>query len=190
MIAATSDRPWLKAYPEGVPADVDASQYPSLVALMEESFKKNSSRVAYSFMGKDISFGQTDSLSVAFGVYLQGLGMSTGDRVALLMPHVPQHPVTVAALLRAGLRGVPVTPIHLPAHPRPAHPTPEANGGAARSSGGWGAGGGGAPPRQQRQRATMSGGTRGDAGAGCPNCLLMIPMSTPSDCSWAAWACP
>ena len=65
MNAATLDRPWLKAYPAGVPADIDSSQYPSLVALMEESFQKYGDRVAYSFMGKDITFRQTDSLSVA-----------------------------------------------------------------------------------------------------------------------------
>ena len=36
MNASLTDRPWLKSYPPGVPADIDASQYPSLVALMEE----------------------------------------------------------------------------------------------------------------------------------------------------------
>ena len=79
------DRPWLKAYPAGVPADIDASQYSSLVALMEESFKKHRDRVAYSFMGKDITFGQTDSLSLSFGAYLQGLGLARGERVAIMM---------------------------------------------------------------------------------------------------------
>ena len=95
-------RPWLKAYPDGVPTDVDTSQYTSLVALMEEAFKKNAAKVAYSFMGKDITFGETDSLSIAFGAYLQGLGLSKGDRVAIMMPNVPQYPVTVAAILQIG----------------------------------------------------------------------------------------
>ena len=114
MNAVTSDRPWLEAYPEGVPADIDATRYPSLVALMEESFKKYGSRVAYSFMGKDISFGQTDSLSVAFGAYLQGLGLVKGDRIAIMMPNVPQYPVTVAAILRAGFVVVNVNPLYTP----------------------------------------------------------------------------
>ena len=114
MNAVTSDRPWLKAYPAGVPVDIDASQYPSLVALMEESFKKYAGRVAYSFMGKDITFGETDSLSVAFGAYLQGLGLSKGDRVAIMMPNVPQYPVAVAAILRAGFVVVNVNPLYTP----------------------------------------------------------------------------
>ena len=112
MNAASSDRPWLKSYPQGVPADIDATQYPSLVALMEESFKKYGSRVAYSFMGKDISFAETDALSTAFAAYLQGLGLVKGDRVAIMMPNVPQYPVTVAAILRAGFVVVNVNPLY------------------------------------------------------------------------------
>ncbi|MDO9361124.1 MAG: long-chain-fatty-acid--CoA ligase [Polaromonas sp.] len=114
MNASTADRPWLSAYPSGVPADIDASQYPSLVALMEESFKKNGAKVAYSFMGKDVTFGQTDSLSQAFAAYLQGLGLAKGDRVAIMMPNVPQYPVTVAAILRAGYVVVNVNPLYTP----------------------------------------------------------------------------
>jgi len=114
MNASTLDRPWLKAYPPGVPTDIDASQYASLVALMEESFAKNASAVAYSFMGKDITFGQTDSLSQAFAAYLQGLGLAKGDRVAIMMPNVPQYPVTVAAILRAGYVVVNVNPLYTP----------------------------------------------------------------------------
>ncbi|MDB5842894.1 MAG: AMP-dependent synthetase and ligase [Polaromonas sp.] len=108
------ERPWLKAYPAGVPADIDASQYPSLVALMEESFKTYKDRVAYSFMGKEITFGQTNSLSLAFGAYLQGLGLARGDRVAIMMPNVPQYPVAVAAILRAGYVVVNVNPLYTP----------------------------------------------------------------------------
>ena len=114
MTVATQDRPWLKAYPPGVPYDVDADQYGSLVALMEEAFKKNASKVAYSFMGKEVTFGETDSLSVAFGAYLQSLGLAKGDRIAIMMPNVPQYPITVAAILRAGFVVVNVNPLYTP----------------------------------------------------------------------------
>ncbi len=109
-----TDRIWLSSYPQGVPADIDASQYTSLVALMQESFKKYGSRVAYSFMGKDITYAQIDSLSQAFAAYLQGLGLAKGDRVAIMMPNIPQYPVAVAAILRAGLVVVNVNPLYTP----------------------------------------------------------------------------
>jgi long-chain acyl-CoA synthetase len=109
-----TDRPWLSSYPQGVPADIDASQYPSLVALMEESFTKYADRTAYSFMGKDISYAETDKQSKAFAGYLQGLGLAKGDRVAVMMPNCPQYPISVAGILRAGLILVNVNPLYTP----------------------------------------------------------------------------
>ncbi|WP_431108940.1 long-chain-fatty-acid--CoA ligase [Variovorax paradoxus] len=109
-----TDRPWLGSYPQGVPADIDPSQYQSLVALMEESFAKYADRTAYSFMGKDVSYGETDKLSRAFASYLQGLALAKGDRVAVMMPNCPQYPIAVAAILRAGLILVNVNPLYTP----------------------------------------------------------------------------
>jgi long-chain acyl-CoA synthetase len=109
-----SDRPWLASYSPGVPADIDPSQYNSLVQLMEESFQKFATRPAYSFMGKEVSYAQTDSLSRALAAYLQGLGLVKGDRVAIMMPNVPQYPVAVAAILRAGFVIVNVNPLYTP----------------------------------------------------------------------------
>jgi len=107
-----TDRIWLNSYPPGVPADIDVTQYDSLVTLMEESFRKYADRVAYSFMGKDVSYASTDRLSQTFAAYLQGLGLARGDRVAVMMPNVPQYPVAVAAILRAGLILVNINPLY------------------------------------------------------------------------------
>ena len=106
------DRIWLKSYPPGVPADIDVAQYNSLVDLIDACFRQHGQRTAYSFMGRDITFRQTDSLSEAFGAYLQGLGLAQGDRVAVMLPNVPQYPVVVAAVLRAGLVLVNVNPLY------------------------------------------------------------------------------
>ena len=109
-----TDRPWLAAYPQGVPADIDPTQYQSLVQLMEQAFRDYADRTAYSFMGKDISFGETDALSRRLAAYLQSLGLARGDRVALMMPNVPQYPIAVAAVLRAGFVVVNVNPLYTP----------------------------------------------------------------------------
>ena len=107
-----TERSWLAHYPAGVPADIDPSQYPSLVALIEEAFKKYADRTAYSFMGKEVSYADTDAESRALAGYLQGLGLQRGDRVAIMMPNVPQYPATVAAVLRAGYVVVNVNPLY------------------------------------------------------------------------------
>jgi len=107
-------RPWLAQYPAGVPAEIDPSAYASLVALMEESFRKYRDLPAYKFMGKSFTFGQLDDLSRAFAAWLQGQGLQRGDRVAIMMPNVPQYPVAVAAVLRAGFVIVNVNPLYTP----------------------------------------------------------------------------
>jgi long-chain acyl-CoA synthetase len=110
----TDERVWLRSYPEGVPADIDATQYDSLVSLMEESFSKFADRTAYSYMGQDIGYLETDVKSQALAAYFQSLGLEKGDRVAIMMPNVPQYPVAVAAVLRAGLVVVNVNPLYTP----------------------------------------------------------------------------
>ena len=105
---------WLKQYPTGVPAEIDVNQYSSLVALLDESFRRFGERTAYKFMGRAISFKEVDQASAAFAAWLQAQGLAKGDRVAVMMPNVPQYPVAVAAILRAGLVVVNVNPLYTP----------------------------------------------------------------------------
>jgi len=108
----TDDRPWLSAYPEGVPADLPLQAYPSLVALMRESFDRYGDRVAYSFLGKELTYSALDQQSQALAAYFQSLGLERGDRIAIMLPNVPQYPVAVAAILRAGYVVVNVNPLY------------------------------------------------------------------------------
>ena len=108
------DKTWLKQYPAGVPAEIDVNQYPSLVALLDDSFRRFADRLAYKFMGKSISFRQVDEASSAFAAWLQGQGLAKGDRVAVMLPNVPQYPVVIAGILRAGYVVVNVNPLYTP----------------------------------------------------------------------------
>jgi long-chain acyl-CoA synthetase len=106
------DRPWLAHYPEGVPADIDPGTFRSLAQLLERSFAANAAKPAFAFMGKRTSYAQWEAYSTAFAAWLQTQGLKPGDRVALMMPNVPQYPVAVAAVLRAGLVVVNVNPLY------------------------------------------------------------------------------
>ncbi len=108
------EKPWLKSYPAGVPADIHAEQYASLVELMDAAFMKYPDRPAYTLMGRTLSFAQIDDASRAMAAYLQSLGLEKGDRVAIMMPNIPQYPVAVAAVLRAGYVVVNVNPLYTP----------------------------------------------------------------------------
>jgi long-chain acyl-CoA synthetase len=84
------------------------------VALLDESFQRYAARIAYTFMGRAITFGQVDEASRAFAAWLQAQGFAKGERVAIMLPNVPQYPVAVAAILRAGLVVVNVNPLYTP----------------------------------------------------------------------------
>jgi long-chain acyl-CoA synthetase len=108
------ERIWLKQYPPGVPADIDVTQYSSLVELLEESFAKFSDRKAFICMDKSISYRDLDEMSLALAAYLQSKGLQKGARVALMMPNVLQYPISTAAVLRAGYAVVNVNPLYTP----------------------------------------------------------------------------
>ena len=107
------DRIWLNEYPEGVPADIDPSQYASLKEVIEEACATFRDRPAYSSLGVDLSYGELDRLSLQVAAALQkSLGLRKGDRVALMMPNVLQYPVVLFGVLRAGLVAVNVNPLY------------------------------------------------------------------------------
>ncbi len=108
------EKTWLKHYPAGMPAEINADVYPSLVELMETAFKQFPAQPAYKMLGRSVSYAQIDEASRALAAYLQGLGLEKGDRVAIMMPNVPQYPVAVAAVLRAGFVVVNVNPLYTP----------------------------------------------------------------------------
>src|SRR5947209_17997394 len=111
---STMERVWLKQYPAGVPADIELTQYTSLVELLEESFAKFSDRKSFICMDKSITYRDLDEMSLALAAFLQSKGLQRGARVALMMPNVLQYPVATAAVLRAGYAVVNVNPLYTP----------------------------------------------------------------------------
>ena len=106
------DKIWLKHYPKGVPAEIDVNEYASIRDVFEESVAKYAARPAFSCMGKSITFAELDTLSAAFGAWIQGIGCKQGTRVALMMPNILQYPVCLFGALRAGCTVVNVNPLY------------------------------------------------------------------------------
>jgi long-chain acyl-CoA synthetase len=106
------DKIWLDSYPPSVPHDVNPEQYRSLAQLLEESFRKNATHPFSVCMERWMSYRQLDDLSTALGAWLQMQGLDKGARVAIMLPNVPQFPVTMAGVLRAGFTCVNVNPLY------------------------------------------------------------------------------
>ena len=103
---------WLKSYPPGVPHDVNPEQYASLTQLLEESFRKNASSRFAVCMESWMTYGQLDQFSSALGAWLHSLGLAPDARVAIMLPNIPQFPVTMAGVLRGGYTCVNVNPLY------------------------------------------------------------------------------
>ncbi len=104
--------PWLDNYPAGVAAHIATDLYPSLAALLEESFRKHARRDALECMDVRLRFRDVDELSQALGAWFQSLGLVRGTRIALMMPNLPQYMVSIAAVLRAGYVVVNINPLY------------------------------------------------------------------------------
>ena len=112
--ALNQDKPWLKSYPDGVPHQIDESQFESLNDLFAQSFAQYGSRLAFDCMGKKITYKELDELSWQFAAYLQSQGLNKGDRIALMMPNLLQYPIALLGSLRAGCVVVNVNPMYTP----------------------------------------------------------------------------
>ncbi|MGL6289797.1 MAG: long-chain fatty acid--CoA ligase [Silanimonas sp.] len=109
------ERPWLSSYPQGVPAEIDVNEFPSIVSVLDNAIAKYRDRPAFSNLGKVLTYGDIDRLSQQFASYLLNvLKLKKGDRVALMMPNVLQYPIAIFGTLRAGLTVVNTNPLYTP----------------------------------------------------------------------------
>lgn len=86
----------------------------TLVKLLEDAFEAHRAQPALRSMGSTLTYQQLNKHSEALAAYLQGLGLETGSRVAVMLPNLPQHPISIAAVLRAGFILVEVNPLLTP----------------------------------------------------------------------------
>ncbi|MBB3176911.1 AMP-binding protein [Variovorax sp. Sphag1AA] len=99
-------------YPPGVPHEVHPEQYRNLGQLFGESFTRYATRPFSVCMERWMSYGELDTLSQAMGAWLQARGLEPGARVAIMLPNIPQFPVTMCGVLRAGFTCVNVNPLY------------------------------------------------------------------------------
>jgi len=108
------NRPWLSQYPAGIPSNIDVSQYETLIGFVSECLKKYAKKEAYECMGKRITYEEVDTMSEAFGAYLQSRGLQPGDKIAIMMPNLLQYPIALFGAFKAGLIVVNTNPLYTP----------------------------------------------------------------------------
>ncbi|MBP2559851.1 long-chain acyl-CoA synthetase [Neorhizobium galegae] len=105
---------WLASYPPTVPAEIPPLQHHSLGDLFEDSCARYADRLAFSSMGKSLTYRALEAESRKIGAWLQAQGLVKGDRVAVMLPNILQNPVIVYGILRVGMVVVNVNPLYTP----------------------------------------------------------------------------
>ncbi|HMP41084.1 MAG TPA: long-chain fatty acid--CoA ligase [Roseiflexaceae bacterium] len=103
-------RMWLAHYDPGVPALIDLPQL-TLPDLLARSARQHPQAVAMTFYGRSISYRELDTLATRFAVALQAAGVIPGERLAIILPNVPQAVIGYYGALRAGAVVVLANPI-------------------------------------------------------------------------------
>lgn len=109
-----NEQSWIKTYekygisPEfSLPKDIK-----SLLELFEDYITDYRHNIAATFMGSSMTYGELDTASLKIAAYLQSLGLKQGDKVAVMMPNVPQYLICMFGIIRAGFVLVNVNPLY------------------------------------------------------------------------------
>ncbi len=106
------NKPWLKNYEKGVPATLQPYVQQTLIDVMRETVSQRPNHTALYFKGSKMSYAQLDQLSDQFANALVAMGIKKGERVALVMPNIPQFVVAEFGAWKAGAVAACINPLY------------------------------------------------------------------------------
>jgi long-chain acyl-CoA synthetase len=105
-------KPWLKHYDKGVPHSLHPYPKKTLLDIVHETTSERPDHPALLFKGAVMKYGQLERLSDEFASGLVSLGVKKTDRVALVLPNIPQLVVTMLGTWKAGAIAVPLNALY------------------------------------------------------------------------------
>lgn len=104
-------RPWLKTYPEWIPADIPI---PDTTAL--DDFKASTAsrpdKPAIFYFDRIISYGELDTLSNGLAAAFSEWGIKKGDRIMVVLQNIPQFLIALYGAWKIGAIVVPLNPMY------------------------------------------------------------------------------
>ena len=100
-------------YAQAQQAKLNPLGYENLSQMFTRVCQERGGDIAYSCLGKELSFADIDRLSGNLAAYLlHECGLKKGDRIAIQLPNILQYPVVAWGALRAGLVVVNTNPLY------------------------------------------------------------------------------
>ncbi len=109
---ASKECPWFDNYDQGVPHTVDIFETP-LYELLNIAAQKHPKRAAIIFQNTTISYEQLKTKAEVFAAALRHMGVHHGDRVAIMLPNIPQTIIAFWGILKAGAVAVMINPLYM-----------------------------------------------------------------------------
>ncbi len=105
------ERIWHKNYPAGIPAEIEFEKItmPEVLTRTSEKFPNHTALI---FMGTQITYRELEGLVNRFAKALISLGVKKGDKVAMVLPNVPQIVIADFAAFRIGAVTVMNNPLY------------------------------------------------------------------------------
>jgi long-chain acyl-CoA synthetase len=102
---------WHKSYAPGVPAHLDFEKV-TIPQALTRTAGRHGNKVALSFQGKGITYRELDAMVNRCARALKALGIDEGDKVAVILPNLPQTVIVNMAVFRIGAVLVLVNPLY------------------------------------------------------------------------------
>jgi len=111
MASGQEERPWVKHYPEGIPADLEVVKA-SAIGVFEQTASRYPEAVALHYFDSTMTYRELNSLADSLAAALFDLGVRKGDRVILYLQNVPQFLISQYAVWKLGGIVVPLNPMY------------------------------------------------------------------------------
>ncbi|MCR4437504.1 MAG: long-chain fatty acid--CoA ligase [bacterium] len=105
------ERPWLTSYDQAVSRTLDVPGIP-ITHLLSSAVTERPGGTAIHFLGRAITYRELGSLVDRLASALHRLGVRRGERVAIVLPNIPQYVVAHWATLQLGALVVPTNPLY------------------------------------------------------------------------------
>ncbi len=100
-------------YPMGVPRRLAYPTYPAW-GLLDQAAAIVPQRVATRMMGVELTYSEVQAAAVRLASWLQQSGLVAGDRVAVLLPNMPEYMIALNGIWRVGGVAVALSPLSVP----------------------------------------------------------------------------
>ena len=105
------NRIWLKAYPPGLPAEIEIPEGETIATIARSAKEKYGDMVSTVFYGREFTYNEMDNLIRRFATALHEMGVEKGETFAIYAPNCPQFSIAYFAAHILGAKVTALSPL-------------------------------------------------------------------------------